>query len=196
MMVNDPGPKAEACENAVTRGVALITKWISIVEQEPLDLHYLQTTVNGESVSLWVEPGETLLGLLRERLQLFGTKAGCQRGECGACTVLLDEMPIFSCMTLAVQAHEKNIVTIEGLQAENGGVHVVQRAFIEHNAVQCGFCTPGMILTVAALLKQNHAPSDREIQRALEGHLCRCGAHSRILEAIDTAKRESQNDVP
>lgn len=162
------------------------------MEQEQHDLHYLELMVNGEAVALWVEPGETLLDLLREQLQLFGTKSGCNRGECGACTVLLDGQPVYACLLLAVQAQNKELLTIEGLRAPNGDVHPVQRAFIEHNAVQCGFCTPGILLTVSALLQQKEEPTDDEILHALEGHVCRCGAYPRILEAIRATRSERE----
>lgn len=165
------------------------------MEQELQDLHYLEVIINGEPVALWVEPGETLLEVLRERLQLLGTKAGCERGECGACTVLLNQEPIYACLLLAVQAHQAEITTIEGVQGPNGDLHDIQRAFIEHNAVQCGFCTPGVILTVLALLNKHPSPNNQQLQTALEGHLCRCGAYPSIMKAIKALQKESHADA-
>lgn len=158
------------------------------VEQELQHLHMIELTVNRTAVSLWVEPGELLLEVLRDRLQLLGTKAGCAQGECGACTILLNGEPVYACLMLAVQAHECEILTIEGLQDVDGGAHPVQRAFIEHNAVQCGFCTPGMILSIATLLDEHPTPTDAQLEHALRGHTCRCGAYANILKAIRAIK--------
>lgn len=128
----------------------------------------------------------TLLEALRERLGLTGTKRGCDMGQCGACTVLLDGQPVRSCLTLAIDAQGQEITTIEGL-ARNGELHPLQRAFHEHGAIQCGFCTPGMILTARALLAENPTPTVREIKQAISGNLCRCTGYVKIIEAITTA---------
>jgi len=145
--------------------------------------------VNGKVYKLQLEPRVTLLDALRNHLNLTGTKKVCNRGECGACTVLMDGKPVNSCMVLAVDAEGHDIVTIEGL-AKDGKLHPVQEAFVEHDAMQCGFCTPGFIMAAVGLLSQNKAPTAEEIRRALSGNICRCGVYPRILEAVaDAAKR-------
>jgi carbon-monoxide dehydrogenase small subunit len=123
---------------------------------------------------------------LRNQLGLTGTKKGCDQGDCGACTVLVDGTPVNSCLMLALEAEGRDITTIEGLAKEDG-LHPLQKAFISHNAVQCGFCTPGMILTAAALLKENPHPTEREIRHYLQGNLCRCTGYSKIVEAVQAA---------
>jgi carbon-monoxide dehydrogenase small subunit len=148
----------------------------------------IQFSVNGQQVQVSVEGSETLLDCLRNQLGLTGTKKGCDQGDCGACTVLIDGKPVNSCLMLALEAHGKNITTIEGL-AQDGGLHFLQEAFISYNAVQCGFCTPGMILTAAALLKENPHPSEREIRHYLQGNLCRCTGYSRIVQAVQAAAK-------
>jgi carbon-monoxide dehydrogenase small subunit len=139
--------------------------------------------VNGEAFEVAVRPGETLLEVLRDRLGLTGTKEGCDTGRCGACTVLIDGKATRSCLTLAVRARNKEITTIEGL-ADGEGLHPIQQAFVEHGAVQCGFCTPGMIMTSRAFLEENPNPSDEEIKQALTGNICRCTGYVKIVEAI------------
>jgi carbon-monoxide dehydrogenase small subunit len=146
----------------------------------------IQFSVNGQQVQVSVEGSETLLDCLRNQLGLTGTKKGCDQGDCGACTVLIDGKPVNSCLMLALEAHGKNITTIEGL-AQDGGLHFLQEAFISYNAVQCGFCTPGMILTAAALLKENPHPSEKEIRHYLQGNLCRCTGYSKIVGAVQAA---------
>ncbi len=143
-------------------------------------------TLNGRNVSIEVEPRETLLEVLRERLKLTGTKKTCDRGECGGCTVLLDGQPIYSCLFLAIRADGKKVTTIEGL-AEGDSLHPVQQAFIEKDGYQCGFCTPGFIMSSAALLDKNQAPSLLEIKAALSGNICRCGNYVKIYEAVAAA---------
>jgi aerobic carbon-monoxide dehydrogenase small subunit len=139
--------------------------------------------VNGEEVEGWVEPRRTLLDFLREDLDLTGTKKGCDHGNCGACTVLMDGKPINSCLVLAVEAEGSDILTIEGL-AEGSKLHPLQEAFIEHGAVQCGYCTPGMILSAKALLDENPRPTEEEVRVAISGNLCRCTGYKKIVEAI------------
>ena len=143
----------------------------------------LQLTINGEPYELTVEPRTTLAELLREELHLTGTKEGCGIGMCGACTVLLDGKAIKSCLVLALKANGKEITTIEGLAAK-GDIHPLQKAFIDHGAIQCGYCTPGMILSAKALLDENPHPTEEEVRMAMVGNLCRCTGYVKILEAI------------
>ncbi|MBW1971423.1 MAG: (2Fe-2S)-binding protein [Deltaproteobacteria bacterium] len=142
----------------------------------------LTITVNGERYDLEIKPNRTLLDLLREDLGLTGTKKGCGLGECGSCTVLLDGEPVKSCLILALQANGKEVLTIEGLG--KGKPDPLQIAFVEKGAVQCGFCTPGMIMTAKALLNKNPQPNDLEIKEAIAGNLCRCTGYNKIVEAI------------
>ncbi|MFQ6109883.1 MAG: (2Fe-2S)-binding protein [Candidatus Aminicenantales bacterium] len=145
-------------------------------------------TVNGKKHVLMVEPRDTLLHVLREKLNLTGTKKTCDRGECGGCTVLLDGKPVYSCILLAVRADGKKITTVEGLTSE-GRLHPVQKAFIEKDAYQCGFCTPGFIMSSVALLATIKDPQTEEIKAALSGNLCRCGNYSKIYEAVSSAAK-------
>jgi carbon-monoxide dehydrogenase small subunit len=145
--------------------------------------HPIQMTVNGEVFNLAVDPGKTLLELLREDLGLTGTKKGCDNGECGACTILLNGQPVNSCLILAVEADGKDILTIEGL-AEGTRLHPLQEAFIRDGAVQCGYCSPGMILTAKALLDENPTPTEMEIKKAIAGNLCRCGSYHKVVKAV------------
>ena len=149
----------------------------------------MRLTVNGTQHDLDVEGHETLLGVLRDRLDLTGTKLSCGRGECGACTVLLAEpgtvrRPVYSCLTLVAACENCSVTTIEGLSNGAGTLHPLQEAFIAHDAVQCGFCTPGQILAATALLDRNTAPSPDEIRVAMSGNLCRCGTYPKIERAI------------
>jgi carbon-monoxide dehydrogenase small subunit len=139
--------------------------------------------VNGELHQVEVDPWVTLLELLRERLHLTGTKEGCGTGDCGTCVVLVDGSPVNSCLMLAVDARGREITTIEGLAA-NGTLHPLQQSFLERGAVQCGFCTPAMILSAKSLVDKNPTPSQDEIKRALSGVLCRCGSYPKIIEAV------------
>lgn len=148
--------------------------------------HQITLTVNGETESLEVESHRTLLQVLREDLDLTGAKDGCNRGECGACTLLLDGEPVNACLVLAVEADGHKVDTIEGL-AQDGSLDPLQRAFTDRNAVQCGFCTPGMILSARALLNRNPRPSEIEIRQAIAGNLCRCTGYKRIVEAVHKA---------
>jgi len=149
----------------------------------------IRFTLNGEPTTLTVDSGRALLWVLRTDLGLTGTKYGCGQGYCGACTVLVDGEAVRSCSLLAKDIQEKELTTIEGL-ATNGELHPLQKAFMEHDALQCGFCTPGMILTAYALLRENPRPSYAEIVDGMENNFCRCGAHKRIVEAIQAAATE------
>jgi len=142
-----------------------------------------KAVVNGQPVELDIAPDLRLIDLLRDHLGLTGTKEGCGEGECGACTVLIDGEPVNSCLVFALQAQGKDILTIEGLGSFDK-LHPLQEAFLEHNAVQCGYCTPGMLLTAKALLDKNPHPTKEEIKVAISGNLCRCTGYSKIVEAI------------
>jgi carbon-monoxide dehydrogenase small subunit len=150
---------------------------------EAMEKRLVQLRVNGEVHDVVVTPNETLVEVLREQLELTGTKMGCGEGACGTCTVLLDGKPVRSCLTLAVEAQGKEIVTIEGL-AQGVELHPVQKAFIEHGAIQCGFCSPAMILTSKALLDENPHPTEEEVRRAISGVVCRCTGYAKIVEAV------------
>jgi carbon-monoxide dehydrogenase small subunit len=141
--------------------------------------------VNGKEVTLKVGPKERLLDTLREQLKLTGTKEGCSVGECGACTVILDGKAVSSCLILSGQIEGSEVLTIEGLEAD-GNLDPLQQAFIDHHAIQCGFCTPGMLMSAKALLIHNPHPSREEIKTALEGNLCRCTGYEQIIEAIES----------
>ena len=146
----------------------------------------IKVTVNGDPIEAEVAPGLRLLDWLRNDLNLTGTKEGCGEGDCGACTVLMDEQPVNSCLALAVDADGKSVTTIEGL-AKSGKNHPLLDAFIQNGAVQCGFCTPGMILNAYGFLRRNPQPSRQEIIRSMENNLCRCGSYGRVIQAIQTA---------
>jgi carbon-monoxide dehydrogenase small subunit len=148
----------------------------------------LTLTVNGDVYDLSVEPDRTLLDVLRSDLGLTGTKENCLEAECGVCTVLLDGAAVNACIVLALQAAGRRVVTIEGL-ARDGTLHPLQQAFIDHGAVQCGYCIPGMILSALAYLAEHPAPSDDEIREALAGNLCRCTGYQKIVAAVSAAAR-------
>ena len=154
---------------------------IPLISQKKISL-----TVNDQKYILNVEPRDTLLSILREKLNLTGTKNICEHGECGGCTVLIDGKPVYACLTLAVRADGRKITTIEGL-ASKGKLHPVQQAFIEKDGYQCGFCTPGFIMSSVALLKKQPNPSLDEIKASLSGNLCRCGNYLKIYEAVSAA---------
>ena len=154
--------------------------------------HLIELNVNDEIHEVLIEPRTTLLQVLREHLDLTGTKKGCDIGDCGACTVLIDGKPTVSCLTLAIKVQGKKILTIEGL-SKNGRLHPLQQAFIDHFAVQCGFCTPGMILSAKALLDRNPHPTEEEIREAISGNLCRCTGYVKIIEAIMAAANYQQD---
>jgi xanthine dehydrogenase YagT iron-sulfur-binding subunit len=145
--------------------------------------------VNGETLKLVVDQRTSLLDALREYAGLTGTKKGCDRGACGACTVHLDGRRVVSCLTLATRCQDREIITIEGL-AGGDHLHPVQAAFVEHDALQCGYCTPGQIMSAAALIKEGHAGSDPEIREWMSGNICRCGAYPNIVAAVRQAARE------
>ena len=140
-------------------------------------------TVNGDTVIREIDDGMTLLKFLREELRLTGTKEGCGEGDCGACTVLVEGVSVNSCLYLAVLADGKEILTIEGLE-KNGQMHEIQEAFIRHGAIQCGFCSPGMIMSVKNLLDNNPRPTEDEIRRGMSGNLCRCTGYQQMVDAI------------
>jgi len=150
--------------------------------------HKITITVNGQTETHQVPSNMTLLHLLREQMGLTGTKNGCEAGECGACTVLVEGEPVNSCLVLAVELDGREITTIEGL-ASNGKLTPLQQAFADLNAVQCGYCTPGVLLAATALLRRNPKPTEEDIQRALVGNLCRCTGYQRIIDAIIQASR-------
>lgn len=152
----------------------------------------LQLTVNGQLRQVFTEPYCSLLDTLRDEIQLTGTKKGCDEGDCGACTVLLDGKPVTSCMVLAHSAHDSDVTTIEGL-ATNGELHPVQQAFVDHGAPQCGFCIPGLIMSATGLLKENPTPSEEEVRLAIAGNLCRCTGYSRVVRAILAAAEAMQS---
>lgn len=153
---------------------------------DPAELVRVTLRINGRAYRLLVEPRWSLLFVLRERLGLTGTKVGCERGECGACTVLIDGLPRYACLTLAVEAEGHEVTTIEGLlRGEELGV--VQQAFLEEDAFQCGFCTPGQVMAAEGLLRANPDPTVAEIRAAMAGNLCRCGAYAHIVKAVQRA---------
>ena len=148
--------------------------------------HTITVTVNGALERIDVPANMTLLQMLRDKLALTGTKNGCEAGECGACTVLVDGEPANSCMILAVEADGREIMTVEGLAPE-GQLSPIQQAFVDQNAVQCGFCTPGMLMSTYGLLRRNPNPTEEEIKQALVGNLCRCTGYVRIIQAVQAA---------
>jgi len=183
---------------AVITGVAVLETKLSAAESGSAAIESEQGTdaapreiafdVNGVRRAVTIEPNATLAEVLRGLLDLAGTKIGCDRGACSACTVWLDGAPVLSCMTLAVDVGERKVVTIEGL-ARGEALHPVQSAFIAHDAIQCGFCTPGLVMSCAALLEKNPDPSREEVKAAIAGHLCRCGTVPHVLDAVlDAAK--------
>ena len=153
----------------------------------------IRFVLNGKPVEVTVKPNTTLLDVLRYQLKLTGTKKGCNRGDCGACTVLLDGKAVYSCLILAPKVNKREVLTIEGL-GEPGNLHPLQEAFMEHNAAQCGFCTPGMLLSSKSLLDEKPHPTKEEVKIAISGNLCRCTGYIQIIEAIsDAAERIARN---
>jgi carbon-monoxide dehydrogenase small subunit len=159
--------------------------------REGIMKHELKLKVNGQDYTLLIEPNRTLLEVIREDLGLLGTKLGCGGGECGACTVILNSEAVKSCIMLALDARNQEIWTIEGL-GQTGELHPLQRAFVEYGAIQCGYCTSGMIMASKALLDENPQPSEQEIKDALAGNLCRCTGYLKILEAISSVANKME----
>ena len=155
--------------------------------------HQINFEVNGDKVTVLVDPWRTLIEVLREDLNLTGTKLGCGNGECGACTVLLDGQSVNSCLTLAVTVDGKSVKTVEGLAPSGETLHPIQKAFIKTGAIQCGFCTAGMEMSALHLLNHNPSPTEKEIRAGLSGHLCRCTGYNQIVEAISTAAQEMRD---
>jgi carbon-monoxide dehydrogenase small subunit len=152
--------------------------------------------LNGNRMEMEVEPHWTVLYLVREHLELTGTKSGCESGECGACTVLIDGRAVNSCLFPAIEIEGKTVTTIEGMAKPSGELHPLQRSFVEHGAIQCGFCTPGMVMAATALLDENPNPTEGEIRHAIAGNLCRCTGYVQIIKAIRVASESvSQGDV-
>jgi len=149
----------------------------------------LTMKLNGEQVTVEVKPDAMLVDVLRDQLELTGTKEACGEGECGACTVLLDGEPVTSCLVPALKARGQEVMTVEGL-ASGGDLHLLQKAFIEYGAVQCGYCTPGMLMSAKALLDRNPQPTEEEIRQAISGNLCRCTGYIKIVDAIKAASEE------
>lgn len=155
----------------------------------------LHLEVNGQPIELSVDPRVTLLDALREHLTLSGTKKGCDQGQCGACTVHINGKRVLSCLTLAVQANGQQVTTIEGLARPDGTLHPVQARFLEHDAFQCGYCTPGQIMSAAACIAEGHAGSADEIREYMSGNLCRCGAYPNIVDAIQQAAADLSSEA-
>ena len=154
--------------------------------RQPTKKQLVTLTVNGEDLELAVDTHHTLLEVLREEARLTGTKHGCEQGECGLCTILIDGLPQFSCLTLAIEAQGCEIRTVEGL-ARNGELHPLQQAYVQTGASQCGYCSPGMLMSAVALLERNPAPTRDEIREALAGNLCRCTGYLAIIDAVELA---------
>jgi carbon-monoxide dehydrogenase small subunit len=157
---------------------------VSRPDPKTMDEQLITLTVNGDPHSVAVSPNWTLVRLLREKLRLTGTKLGCGTGDCGACTVFLNGRPVNACLTLALEAADREIVTIEGIAPSGEELHLVQEAFVERGAVQCGFCTPGAIMTSVHLLKADPHPTETAIRHALGGNICRCTGYTKIVEAV------------
>jgi len=143
--------------------------------------------INGRTYDLAVEPRDILADIIRKKVGLTGTKKGCGAGDCGACTVLVDGKPVLSCITLAITCQGKKITTVEGLARQDGTLDPIQQAFVDHGAIQCGFCTPGMIMSAKGLLNRNQKPTQQEIKHAIAGNICRCTGYKKIIEAIEAA---------
>ena len=160
-------------------------------EFTPFPAHHIMITVNEKVKNLKVQPWQTLLDVLRDHLNLTGTKKGCDHGQCGACTVLVEGKRVLSCLSLAVMKDGASITTIEGI-AEEGNLHPLQQAFIDHDAFQCGYCTPGQICSAIGMINENKAHTREEIKDQMSGNLCRCGANTNIIDAIMVVKNSDQ----
>jgi aerobic carbon-monoxide dehydrogenase small subunit len=154
--------------------------------------HDIKLRVNGDLYNLQVESRRTLLEVLREQLGLTGTKEMCNKGDCGGCTVILDGRAVLSCTVLAVEADGSEVLTIEGLAGKGYELHSLQKAFVDHGAIQCGYCTPGFIMSAAALLARNPNPTRDEIREAISNHICRCTGYVHIIEAIEAAAKDME----
>ena len=154
-----------------------------------MDERKIKVKVNGKNFELSVKPNELLLNVLRDKLGLSGTKYGCGTGDCGACTVLINDEPMLSCLTLAATVDGAEVTTIEGM-ATNGKLHPIQEAFVKHGAIQCGFCIPGIVMMAKNFLDENPSPTDEEIKESLKGHMCRCTGYVNIIRAIKAASLE------
>jgi len=169
-------------------GLAPLTILSPTAKREATGPRTISLTVNRKSHALALDPRVTVLDALRDHLLLTGTKKGCDQGQCGACTVLIDGRRVLSCLTLAFAVHGKSIETIEGLAEEDGTLHPMQQAFIDHDAFQCGYCTPGQILSAVACVKEGHAGTDDDIREYMSGNLCRCAAYPNIVAAVRDAR--------
>lgn len=150
--------------------------------------HHITLNVNGDTYQVDIDPRRTLLDVLRDNIELHGTHLGCDSGDCGACTVLFDGEPVPSCLLLAVDADGHEIVTVEGL-VQNGEPHPIQKSIVEHGGVQCGYCTPGIVISSVALLQRNPHPTEEQVREAIAGNLCRCTGYQKIVEAVlDTSE--------
>jgi carbon-monoxide dehydrogenase small subunit len=156
----------------------------------------IEIRVNGDTYSLAIDPWRTLNEVLREDLNLTGTKLGCGSGDCGACTVMVEGRTVSSCLTLAAEVDGKDIMTVEGIAPSGDELHPIQEAFIEKGAIQCGFCTPGMEISALHLLNRNPSPKEGEIRASLSGNLCRCTGYNKIVEAISAAAEKMKKNVP
>jgi xanthine dehydrogenase YagT iron-sulfur-binding subunit len=185
--IGSVGAGAVAAATGVARRGEAVPEITAPGEMVPVALN-----INGRLHRLLVEPRWTLLFVLRERLGITGTKAGCERGECGSCTVLMDDQPRYACLTLAVEAEGAEITTVEGL-LDGEELGPVQQAFAEHDAFQCGYCTPGQVVAAEGLLRANPSPSAAEIRTGMSGNLCRCGAYEHIIKAVGTAADSKRN---
>jgi len=176
--------------DALFRTMVVVPKASQLIGPGAVDVAF---EANGDAVTVHVPPHRTLLDTLRETLGLTGTKRACDEGTCGACTVLVDGRPVYSCMTLAVACADRTVETVEGLSGPSGdGLHPVQRAFIDHDAYQCGFCTPGQIMSCVGLLRGNASPTSEDVLRAVSGNLCRCGAYPNIVAAALAAAKQTK----
>jgi aerobic-type carbon monoxide dehydrogenase small subunit (CoxS/CutS family) len=166
------------------------------VRAMPPDRHDIEVSINGMAYRRAVDARLLLSDFLRHELQLAGTHVGCEHGVCGACTILFDGMPVRSCLMLAVQAHGRELLTVEGLATASGELNPLQQAMHEHHGLQCGYCTPGILMTMTAFLKENAAPSEDEVRKALSGHLCRCTGYQNIVDAILEAAATLRASTP